>query len=189
MKAKNRRLEGRRIVLGVSGSISAYKAADLASKLVQEGAAVAVVMTRNAARFVAPLTFQTLTRTKVLCDPFDEATVTDPTHISLLEGAELVVVAPATANVIGKMAHGIADDALTSLMLAVRCPVIVAPAMNDRMYTHPVVKENLRALKKLKMEILEPEEGYLACGTTAMGRLADPARILERVVARLARAR
>jgi phosphopantothenoylcysteine decarboxylase/phosphopantothenate--cysteine ligase len=172
-------------VLGVSGSIAAYKAADVASKLVQAGATVAVVMTAHAAKFVTPLTFQTLTRVRVLVDQYDEATVTDPTHISILEGADLVLLAPATANIIGKIAGGIADDAITSLMLAVRCPVLIAPAMNDRMWGNPIVRENVQKLKKLKMEFIDPEEGYLACGTVAQGRLADPARIVERVVKRL----
>lgn len=178
-------LAGKRIVLGVCGSIAAYKAADVASKLVQQGATVAAVMTQNATRFITPLTLQTLTRVKVMCDPFDLDGVTDATHISLLEGADLVLIAPATANAIGKLAHGIADDMLTSLMLAVRCPVLIAPAMNDRMYANPVVQANLARLKELGMEFIDPEEGYLACGTVAQGRLADPARIVERVISRL----
>jgi phosphopantothenoylcysteine decarboxylase/phosphopantothenate--cysteine ligase len=179
-------LNGRRIVLGVCGSIAAPKAADVASKLVQEGATVAVVMTPHATRFITPLTFQAITRTRVMSDPFDEAAVLDPTHISLLDGAHLVLIAPATANVLGKIAHGIADDMLTSLMLAVRCPVLIAPAMNDRMWANPIVQENIAKLRALKMEFIDPEEGYLACGTTAMGRLADPAAIVRRVLQRLA---
>lgn len=178
-------LKGRKIVLGVCGSIAAYKAADVASKLVQGGATVAVVMTPNATRFVTPLTLQAITRVRVMSDPFDPEAVTDATHISLLEGADLVLIAPATANVVGKLAHGIADDLLTSLMLAVRCPVLIAPAMNDRMYANPIVQANIARLKELGHEFIDPEEGYLACGTVAQGRLAEPARIVERVVARL----
>lgn len=174
-------MKGKTIVLGVSGSIAAYKAADLCSKLVQEGARVSVVMTEHATRFVAPLTFQTLTRRRVLVDQYDEETVLDPTHISLTDEANLVLVAPATANVIGKIAHGIADDMLTSLMLAVHCPVLIAPAMNDRMYGNKIVQANLHALKDAGMQFIDPEEGYLACGTVSVGRLADPARIVERV--------
>lgn len=177
-------LKGRKIVLGVCGSIAAYKAADVASKLVQQGATVAAVMTPNAARFVTPLTLQTITRVKVMSDPFDLDSVTDATHISLLEGADLVLIAPATANVIGKLAHGIADDMLTTLMLAVRCPVLVAPAMNDRMYANPVVQANIAKLRELGMEFIDPEEGYLACGSVAQGRLADPSMIVERVIHR-----
>ena len=179
-------LKQRRIVLGVSGSIAAYKAADVASHLVQEGATVAVVMTPNAARFITPLTFQALTRTPVMSDPFDAGAVLDPTHISLLEGADLVLIAPATANVIGKIACGIADDMLTSLMLAATGPVLIAPAMNDHMYNNPVVQENIAKLRDRNMEFIDPEEGYLACGTVAQGRLADPSRIVARVIERLA---
>ena len=178
-------LKDKKIVLGVTGSIAAYKAADVASKLVQAGATVAVVMTPNAVKFIAPLTFQALTRTKVMSDPYDESAVIDPTHISLLEGADLVLIAPATANIIGKIAHGIADDMLTSLMLAVACPVIIAPAMNDRMYANPIVRANIARLKELSIEFIDPEEGYLACGTIAQGRLADPLRIVARVIERL----
>jgi phosphopantothenoylcysteine decarboxylase/phosphopantothenate--cysteine ligase len=173
-------VKDRAIVLGVSGSIAAYKAADLCSKLVQEGARVTVVMTRHATEFLRPLTFQTLTRRRVLVDHFDPETVLDAVHVSLAEEAELVILAPATANLIGKLAHGIADDALTSLLLVVRCPVLVAPAMNDRMYTNPIVQENIARLRARGYEFVDPEEGYLACGSVAVGRLADPARILDR---------
>ena len=178
-------LKGRKIVLGVSGSIAAYKAADIASKLVQAGATVAVVMTPNAAQFITPLTLQTLTGVKVLCHQYDTEAITDPTHISLLENADLVLIAPATANILGKIAHGIADDMLTSLMLAVNAPVILAPAMNDRMFNNPIVQENIKKLRALEMEFIDPEEGYLACGTVAQGRLADPQTIVARVIERL----
>ena len=136
---KSGTLKGREIVIGVTGSIAAYKAAEVVSQLVQRDAGVTVVMSRSATQFVGPLTFQTLTRRRVMIDQFDLESVVDPTHISLTDDADLVVVAPATANFLGKAAHGIADDMLTSLLLAVTCPVLVAPAMNDRMWNHPEI--------------------------------------------------
>lgn len=178
-------LEGREIVVGVSGSIAAYKAADLVSKLVQRGAGVTCVMTRSAAQFVGPLTFQTLTRRRVMLEPFDLESVVDPTHISVTDKAELVVLAPATANLLAKAAHGIADDILTSLLLAVRCPVLVAPAMNDRMWEHPATQENIATLRKRGYAFVEPESGFLACGTYAKGRLAAPDAILASIGALL----
>lgn len=171
-------LEGRTVVVGVSGSIAAYKAAEVVSQLVQRGARVPVVMTEAAAKFVGPLTFQTLTRIRVLVDPLDPETVIDATHIRLTDEADAVLVAPATANVIAKMAHGLADDALTSLLLAVRCPVLVAPAMNVRMWENAAVQRNLKAVRELGMRVVEPGEGFLACGTYAKGRLAEPAAIV-----------
>jgi phosphopantothenoylcysteine decarboxylase/phosphopantothenate--cysteine ligase len=174
-------LARRRVVVGVSGSIAAYKAAEVVSRLVQRGAAVNVVMTASAARFVGPLTFQALTRRRVLLDPFDLESIVDATHISLTDEADLVLVAPATANVLAKMAHGIADDALTSALLAVECPVLVAPAMNDRMWTHAATQENMATLKRRGVKIVPPGEGYLACGTYAVGRLAEPEAIVAAV--------
>jgi len=178
---KDGRLKGKEIVVGVTGSIAAYKAAEVVSRLVQQGAGVTVVMSRAATQFVGPLTFQTITRRRVMVDPFDLESVVDPTHISLTDNAHLVVVSPATANFIAKAAHGIADDMLTSLLLAVRCPVLVAPAMNDRMWNHPTVQENAATLKKRGYQFVDPESGFLACGTYAQGRLADPARILQAI--------
>ena len=175
-------LKGREIVVGVTGSIAAYKSAEVVSQLVQRGAGVTVVMTRSAVQFIGPLTFQALTRRRVMIDPFDLESVVDPTHISLTDEADLVVIAPATANIVGKAAHGIADDMLTSLLLAVTCPVLVAPAMNDRMWAHPAVKENIGILKKRGYRFVEPDSGFLACGTYAKGRLADPVKIVEEIV-------
>jgi len=123
-----------------------------------------------------------MTRRRVMIDQFDLESVVDPTHISLTDEADLVVLAPATANVVGKAAHGIADDMLTSLLLAVSCPVLVAPAMNDRMWAHPAVKENIEILKKRGYKFVEPDSGFLACGTYAKGRLANPAQIIEEIV-------
>lgn len=174
-------LEGRTVVVGVSGSIAAYKAAEVVSQLVQRGARVPVVMTASAAKFVGPLTFQTLTRIRVLVDPLDPESVVDATHIRLTDEADAVLVAPATANVIAKIAHGLADDALTSLLLAVRCPVIVAPAMNVRMWENAAVQRNLKAIRELGCRVIEPREGFLACGTYAKGRLAEPASIVAEI--------
>lgn len=178
---KNGNLQGREIILGVTGSIAAYKSAEVVSQLVQRAAGVTVVMSRSATQFIGPLTFQTITRRRVMIDQFDLESVVDPTHISLTDEADLVVVAPATANFIAKAAHGIADDLLTSLLLAVQCPLLVAPAMNDRMWDHPTVKENIAILRKRGVLFIDPEIGFLACGTHAQGRLADPARIVAEI--------
>lgn len=171
-------LAGRRIVVGVTGSIAAYKAAEVVSQLVQRGAEVHVVMTESATHFVGALTFQTIARTRVMIDQFDLENVIDATHISLTDEADLVLIAPATANVLAKIAHGMADDMLTSLVLAVKCPILIAPAMNDRMWSNAAVQENVAKVKKLGARFVEPEEGFLACGTYAVGRLAEPARIV-----------
>jgi phosphopantothenoylcysteine decarboxylase/phosphopantothenate--cysteine ligase len=180
-KRKSGSLQGREIVVGVTGSIAAYKAAEVVSQLVQRGAGVTVVMSRAATQFVGPLTFQALTRRRVLSDPFDLESVVDPTHISLTERADLVLVAPATANFLAKAAHGAADDMLTSMLLAVGCPVLCAPAMNDRMWTHAAVQENVATLKRRGMRFLEPGTGFLACGSYAKGRLAEPSAIVSEV--------
>jgi phosphopantothenoylcysteine decarboxylase/phosphopantothenate--cysteine ligase len=174
-------LDGKTVVVGVSGSIAAYKAAEVVSQLVQRGASVPVVMTEAATKFIGPLTFQTITRIRVMTDQFDPESVIDATHISLTDKADLVVLAPATANLIGKVAHGLADDMLTSLLLAVRCPVLVAPAMNDRMWGSKAFQKNLAALRELGFRVIEPDEGFLACGAYAVGRLAEPARIVKEV--------
>ena len=178
---KDGTLKGREIVVGVTGSIAAYKACELVSSLVQRGAGTTVVMTASAAKFVGPLTFQAITRRRVMIDSFDLESVVDPTHVSLTDDADLVAVTPATANFLGKAAHGIADDMLTSLLLAVTCPILVAPAMNDRMWSHPAVVENVKTLKGRGYRFVEPESGFLACGSYAKGRLADPARILAEI--------
>ena len=178
-------MKGREIVVGVSGSIAAYKAADVVSKLVQRGAGVTVVMTRAATHFVGPLTFQTLTRRRVFSDQFDLDAISDPTHISLTDKAELVLLAPATADFMAKAAHGIADEMLTSLLLAVDCPVLVAPAMNERMWNHPATQDNVKTLKKRGYRFVDPGKGFLACGHYAKGRLAEPAQIVEAVEALL----
>ena len=179
---KRESLSGKRIILGVTGSISAFKSAELASQLVQRGAEVTVVMTSGATEFIGPLTFQTITRNKVLVNQYDIESVTDATHISETDNADLVIIAPATANFIGKVAGGIADDLLTSLMLAIRCPVLIAPAMNNRMWENPIVQENCKKLQTvLNYQMVSPGEGFLACGTYAVGRLAEPLQIVEEI--------
>jgi phosphopantothenoylcysteine decarboxylase/phosphopantothenate--cysteine ligase len=176
-------LEGKRIVLGVSGGIAAYKAAALTSKLTQAGARVHVIMTQNATKFVQPLTFQALSHVPVHCDIFDEPEPQEISHIRLADQADLILVAPATANVIGKMANGIADDMLTATILATRAPVMVAPAMNVNMYEHPAVQENMERLARFGYRFVEPGVGLLACGWIGKGRLAEPEEIFEAVVA------
>jgi phosphopantothenoylcysteine decarboxylase/phosphopantothenate--cysteine ligase len=171
----------------VCGSIAAYKGADLCSKLVQRGHDVTVVMTRAATKLVGPITFAALTGRNVATEPWDRDGDVHVEHIRLADVAEVLVVAPATANFLGKAANGIADDMLTSTLLAVTCPVVIAPAMNVRMWKHPAVARNLETVKSLGYEIVEPDAGFLACGDVGPGRLADPAHILERVEAALAR--
>ncbi len=171
-------LSGKKIILGVSGGIAAYKAAYIASALVQRGADVHAVMTEHAAKLVGPATFRALTSNPVITDLFEPPTEYDITHVSLAESADLLLVAPATANIVGKLANGIADDALSTMALVVRCPVIIAPAMNVNMYTNPIVVANIDRLRQHDWVIVEPEAGRLACGEEGVGRLADPADIL-----------
>jgi phosphopantothenoylcysteine decarboxylase/phosphopantothenate--cysteine ligase len=174
------------IVLGVTGSIAAYKAADLTSRLVKRGYDLRVVMTRNAAEFVTPLTFQTLSRNPVTLSVFDEKESWHPGHIDLADRASLLLVAPATANVIAKLACGIADDALTSIALATAAPVLIAPAMNGKMWLHPATQENVARLRARGVEFIGPEEGLLACGYEGIGRLWSIEEIADRVNAILA---
>lgn len=171
-------LKGKTIVLGVTGGIACYKGAALCSKLAQAGADVRVVMTEAATKFVAPLTFQTLSRHDVYVDTFEERDASVISHIDLADRADLVVVAPATANMIAKMAHGIADDMLSTTLLATEAPILVAPAMNVHMYTHPAVAANMRILRERGVFFVEPGEGQLACGYVGKGRLAEPEEIM-----------
>ena len=175
------------IILGVSGSIACYKAADLASSLTQSGLNVHVVMTRHATEFVSPLTFQTLSRNPVTTGIFDEKESWHPGHIALADSADLLLIAPATANTLAKLACGIADDALTSIALAVTCPLLIAPAMNGKMWLHAATQENVARLKNRGATFLGPEEGLLACGYEGVGRLwntsdiaAEALKILRR---------
>ncbi|MCZ8520204.1 MULTISPECIES: bifunctional phosphopantothenoylcysteine decarboxylase/phosphopantothenate--cysteine ligase CoaBC [Paenibacillus] len=170
-------LQGKTVVLGVCGGIAAYKAAALCSKLTQAGAQVRVIMTESAAKFVAPLTFQALSRHEVAIDTFDEKDPSVVMHIDLADRADAVVVAPATANLIGKMALGLADDMLSTTLLATTAPVFVAPAMNVHMLAHPAVQANLQTLASRGVRFIEPGVGQLACGYVGKGRLAEPEEI------------
>ncbi len=174
-------LKGRELVIGVCGGIAAYKSADLVSKLVQLGAGVTVVMTNDAQRFVTPLTFEALSGRKVRTDTFDLVDSADPQHITLTERADLLVVAPATANLIAKVAHGLCDDMLSLVICAAACPVVFAPAMNNRMWEHPVTQENCAKLIKLGFKFIGPDSGWLACRNVGPGRLAEPQRIVDQI--------
>ncbi len=176
-----RRLEGKKVILGVTGSIAAYKAAHIASGLVQRGADVHVVMTESATRLVGAPTFWSLTKNPVITKMFEQPAHPEVTHVSLPESADLLLIAPATANIIGKLANGLADDMLSTMALAARCPRAIAPAMNVNMYTNPVVVGNVDRLRQLDWVVIEPERGTLACGTEGVGRLAEPEQIIKRV--------
>src|ERR671912_4842 len=174
------------IALGVSGGIGAYKAVEVCRGLQQRGHDVVAVMTRAATRFVGPVTFEAITRRPVITSQWRPGMNADIEHIAIADGIALLVVAPCTANVIGKFANGIADDFLTSLYLATKAPVLLAPAMNTNMLAHPAVQGNLQALASRGVRVVEPGEGYLACGWIGKGRLAEPADIVataDRLVA------
>jgi len=170
-----------KIVLGVTGGIACYKAVELVRLLVKASLRVRVIMTKSALEFVTPLTFQTLSGNPVATETFDLTQESQIGHINLADSADLFVIAPATANVIGKIASGIADDLLTTVLMATRAPVLVAPAMNIHMYENPILQENLRKLRRIGYHILEPAEGYLACGYEGQGRLPDPEKIAEEI--------
>ncbi|MGN0335378.1 MAG: bifunctional phosphopantothenoylcysteine decarboxylase/phosphopantothenate--cysteine ligase CoaBC [Lachnospiraceae bacterium] len=172
-------LKNKTVILGVTGSIAAYKIAGLASALKKLHCEVHVIMTENAMNFIHPITFETLTGNKCLVDTFDRNFEFSVEHVSLAKKADCVLVAPATANVIAKMAHGIADDMLTTTVLACRCPIIVSPAMNTRMFQNAVTQNNLKILKNYGMEVIEPANGYLACGDTGEGKMPEPELLLE----------
>ncbi|MCR4435440.1 MAG: bifunctional phosphopantothenoylcysteine decarboxylase/phosphopantothenate--cysteine ligase CoaBC [Clostridiales bacterium] len=178
-------LEGKTVVVGVCGGIAAYKVVEVVSKLRKLNAQVHVVMTKNAAEFVTPLTFQTISHNLVVTDMFAEPKTWDIQHISLAEKADLLVVAPATANIIGKVASGIADDMLTTTIMACTSPVMFVPAMNTAMYENPVVQRNIEKLRELGYIFLEPDTGSLACGTAGKGRLPEPEAIVRDIVSRL----
>jgi len=169
------------ILLGVSGSIAAYKSADLTSRLVKAGHDVFVVMTRHATEFITPLTFQTLSRNPVTTGIFDEKETWHPGHIALADRADILLIAPATANTIAKLANGIADDALSSIALASRAPLLIAPAMNGKMWHHPATLDNVERLKSRGAKFIGPEEGLLACGYEGIGRLWNVDGILVSV--------
>jgi phosphopantothenoylcysteine decarboxylase len=175
-------LKGREVVVGVCGGIAAYKVADVVSKLVQLGAGVTVCMTAEAQRFVTPLTFQALSGRPVRTDIFDLTDSSDPQHIGLTERADLMLIAPATTNVIAKIAHGLTDDLVSLMVCAAACPVVFAPAMNNRMWAHPVAQENVAKLKGLGYRFIGPEEGWLACRNVGAGRLSEPTKLVDEVV-------
>lgn len=175
-------LKGKHIVLGVTGSIAAYKIASLASMLVKKQADVTVIMTKNATNFINPITFESLTGNRCLVDTFDRNFEFQVEHVSLAKQTDVFLVAPASANVIAKAAHGIADDMLTTTLLACRCPKIFAPAMNTRMYENPIVQDNISTLKDYGMEVVTPASGYLACGDTGEGKMPEPEVLYEAVL-------
>ena len=179
-------LQGKHIVLGVTGSIAAYKIASLASMLKKQKADVTVIMTQNATNFINPITFETLTGNKCLIDTFDRNFQYSVEHVSLAKQTDVFMVAPASANVIAKAAHGIADDMLTTTLLACRCPKIFAPAMNTRMYQNPIVQDNMKILENYGMEVIAPASGYLACGDTGEGKMPEPEILLEYIIKALA---
>ncbi|HIS50635.1 MAG TPA: bifunctional phosphopantothenoylcysteine decarboxylase/phosphopantothenate--cysteine ligase CoaBC [Candidatus Gallacutalibacter pullistercoris] len=180
-------LKGKTVLLGVSSSIAAYKAASLASMLVKQHAEVHVLMTENATKFISPMVFETLTGNKAPVDTFDRCFQFDVEHVSLAKKADVVMVAPATANVIAKLAHGIADDMLTTTILACNCPKLISPAMNTRMYENPVTQENMETLRRFGWQVVEPASGYLACGDTGAGKLPEPEVLLDWILQTSAR--
>ena len=175
-------LKGKTVLLGVTGGIACYKSAGLASALVKQGANVQVLMTRNATEFIGPHTFESLTGNRVSVDTFDRNYQFQVEHIALADQADLVLVAPATANVLAKLAHGLADDMLTTTVLACDCPKIAAPAMNTRMYENPVTQDNLALLRRYGWEIVEPASGRLACGAVGKGKMPEPEVLYEYIL-------
>ena len=179
-------LKGKTVVLGVTGGIAAYKIANLASMLVKQHANVRVIMTQNATNFITPTTFETLTGKKCLVDTFDRNFEFQVEHVSLAKQADIFMIAPATANVIAKVAHGLADDMLTTTFLACRSPKYIVPAMNTQMYENPITKDNLNICRKYGMHVIEPASGYLACGDTGAGKMPEPETLFEYILQELA---
>lgn len=179
-------LRGKTVILGVTGSIAAYKIATLASMLVKKQASVHVIMTKNATNFINPITFESLTGHKCLVDTFDRNFEFQVEHVSIAKQADVVMIAPASANVIGKLAHGLADDMLTTTFLACKCPKIVSPAMNTAMFENPIVQDNLKILEKYGYEVIQPASGYLACGDTGSGKMPEPEILFQYIERELA---
>ena len=180
-------LKGKTVLLGVTGSIAAYKIAYLASALKKLHAQVHVLMTQNATNFINPITFETLTGNKCLVDTFDRNVQFSVEHVSIAKQADVVMIAPASANVIGKLAHGIADDMLTTTIMACKCKKIVSPAMNTNMYENPIVQDNLAILQHYGYEVIEPASGYLACGDTGAGKMPEPEMLLDYILREIAK--
>lgn len=174
-------LRGKTVVLGVTGGIAAYKIPNLASMLVKNGADVYVLMTENAAKFITAITFESLTGHKCVIDTFDRNFEFHVEHVALAKKADVLMVAPATANVIGKLAHGICDDMLTTTAMACQCPKLVAPAMNTRMYENPILQDNLMVLRRYGMAVIAPAEGHLACGDSGAGKMPEPQELFEEI--------
>lgn len=174
-------LKGKNIVLGISGGIAAYKACEIISLLKRAGANVDVIMTKNATKFITPLTISTLAKSRVIVDSFEIPDTYLPEHICLARKADLFLIAPATANIIGKVANGIADDMLSTTIIACNSKIVFAPAMNDNMYNNKIVQDNISKLKKYGYEFIEPSVGKLACGINGIGRLENPKIIVEKV--------
>ena len=175
-------LEGKTVLLGVTGSIAAYKIAYLASALKKQQADVHVLMTRNATNFINPITFESLTGNKCLVDTFDRNFQFQVEHVSIAKKADVVIIAPASANVIGKLAHGIADDMLTTTIVACRCKKFISPAMNTNMFENPIVQDNLKTLEHYGYEVIDPAVGYLACGDTGAGKMPEPETLLNYIL-------
>ena len=180
-------LQGKTVLLGVTGSIAAYKIAYLASALKKLNAQVHVLMTKNATNFINPITFESLTGNKCLVDTFDRNFQFQVEHVSIAKQADVVMIAPASANVIGKLAHGIADDMLTTTIMACKCKKIISPAMNTNMYENPIVQDNLAILQHYGYEVIEPASGYLACGDTGAGKMPEPEMLLEYILREIAK--
>jgi phosphopantothenoylcysteine decarboxylase/phosphopantothenate--cysteine ligase len=174
-------LTGKEIIVAVTGGIAVYKVCDVVSKLVQAGAGVTVVMTDEAQKFVTPLTFQALSARPVRTSTFNLEESSDPQHIGLTEKSDLLLVAPATANILAKVAHGLTDDLVSLMIAASACPVVFAPAMNNRMWDNPIAKENVAQLTKHGYTFIGPEPGWLACRNVGVGRMSEPAKIVEEV--------
>ncbi|MBR3645335.1 MAG: bifunctional phosphopantothenoylcysteine decarboxylase/phosphopantothenate--cysteine ligase CoaBC, partial [Lachnospiraceae bacterium] len=179
-------LKGKTVVLGITGSIAAYKIANLASMLVKLHADVHVIMTENATNFINPITFESLTKNKCLVETFDRNFQFNIAHVSLADRADVMLIAPASANIIAKLAHGIADDMLSTTTLAMKCPVIVSPAMNVNMFTNPVTQDNIKILEKYGKTVIQPDTGYLACGTVGAGKMPSEETLLNYILREVA---
>ena len=182
---KDSALKGREIIVAVCGGIAAYKVAEIVSALVQQGASVTVAMTPDAQKFVAPLTFQALSGRAVRTDTFDLVESSDPQHIALTERADIMLIAPATANIIAKIAHGLCDDIVSLMVNASACPVVFAPAMNNRMWENPITKENVAKLQSLGYRFIGPDSGWLACRNVGPGRMSEAKQIVADLVSQL----